>query len=79
MPVIAPVHALPIPSIHPDNDECQEFPDEFPGTKYGEKNMSKIMVKFPDNVSLTLHQAKFLEETPDTTSTVIYPGNFSST
>ena len=37
------------------------------------------MVKFPDDITLTLHQAKFPEETPDTTSRVIYPGNFLST
>ena len=35
--VFAPVCASPIPSILPYNDECQEFPDGFPSTKYGEK------------------------------------------
>ena len=77
--VVAPIHASPILSVCPSNDECQEFLDEFPGTKYGEKNPSEIMVKFPDDVTLTLHQVKFPEETPDTTSRVIYLGNFSST
>ena len=79
MSVIAPIHASPILSVHPSNDKCQEFPDGFPGTKYGEKNLSESMVKFPHNVTLTLHQAKFPEETPDTTSRVIYPGNFTLT
>ena len=68
MSVIAPIHASPIPSIHLYDDECQEFPDGFPGTKYEEKNPSEITVKFPHNVTLTLHQAKFLQETPDTTN-----------
>ena len=67
MSVIAPVCASPILSILPYDNECQEFPDGFPGTQYGEKNPSKIMVKFPHNVTLTLQQAKFPEETPDTT------------
>ena len=79
MSVIAPVHASPIPSIHHSNDECQEFLDEFTGTNYGEKTLSKIMVKFPYNITLTLHQAKLTEETPNTTNRVIYLGNFSST
>ena len=79
MSVIAPLHALPIPSVNPSNDEHQEFLDGFPGTKYGEKNPSKIMVKFPDDITLTLHQVKFPEETPDTTKGVIYPGNLLST
>ena len=42
-------------------------------------NPSEITVKFPHNVTLTLHQVKFPEETPDTTSRIIYPGNFMST
>ena len=37
------------------------------------------MVKFPHNVTLTLQQVKFLEETPDTTMRPIYPGNFMLT
>ena len=74
----APVCASPIPSVNPSNDKCQEFPDGFPGIKYGEKNPSKIMVKFPHNVTLALHQVKFLQETPDT-KRVIYLGNFMST
>ena len=77
--VFAPLDASPIPSIHPYDDECQEFPDGFPGTEYGEKTMSEIMVKFPHDITLTLQQAKFLEETPDTTKRVIYPGNFMLT
>ena len=34
--VIALVHALPSLSIHLSDDEHQNFPDEFPGMKYGE-------------------------------------------
>ena len=79
MSVIAPICASPVPSINPSNDERQEFLDGFPGTKYGEKNLSKIMVTFPHDITLTLHQAKFPEETPDTTSRVLYPGNFMLT
>ena len=77
--VSAPICALPDPSIYPYDDECQEFPDGFPGTRYGEKIPSLIMVKFHHNVTLTIQQVKFLEETPDTTSRVIYLGNFMST
>ena len=77
--VFAPVHASPVPSILPYDNECQEFPDGFPGTKYGEKNPSEIMVKFPHGVTLTLQQVKFPEETPDTTKRVIYLGNFMLT
>ena len=79
MSVTAPIYASPIPSVHPYDDECQEFPDGFPGTKYGEKNPYKIMVNFPHDVTLTLQQAKFPEETPDTTKRVIYPGNIMFT
>ena len=79
MSVIAPVHALHVLSIHPSNNKNQEFPGEFPSTKYGEKKTSKITVKFPGDITLTLHQVKFLQETPDTTSRAIYRGNFSST
>ena len=77
--VFAPVCALPILSILPYNNKCQEFLDGFPGTKYGEKNQSEITVKFPHNITLTLQQAKFPEETPDTTMRVLYPGNFMLT
>ena len=77
--VIAPVCSLPILSICPSNDEHQEFPEEFPNIKFGEKTPTKIMVQFPDDITLTLHQVKFLEETTDTTNRVIYPSNFSST
>ena len=43
--VIAPIYALPIPSIHLSNDEHHEIPDEFPSTNYGEKNLSEITAK----------------------------------
>ena len=79
MSVIAPVHALSVLSILPYNDERQEFLDGFPGTNYGEKNLSEITVKLPHDVTLTLQQAKFLEETPDTTKRVKYSGNFMLT
>ena len=77
--VIAPIHASLILSIHPSNDEHQKFQDEFPSTNYGEKNPSEITVKFPHNVTLTLHQSKVSEETPDITNRVIYLSNFLST
>ena len=77
--VFAPVHALPVLSVHPYDDEHQEFPDGVTGTEYGEKDPSKIMVKFPHDITLTLQQAKFPEETPDTTKRVIYQGNFMLT
>ena len=68
--VIAPVRALSVPSVLPYEDERQEFPDGFPGTHYGEKNPSEITAKIPHDVTLTLRQAKFPEETPDTTNRV---------
>ena len=37
------------------------------------------MAKIPDNVTLTLHQAKFLEETPGNTNGVKYPSDFPVT
>ena len=61
MSVIAPIHALPILSVHPSDDKHQEIPDEFPSTSYGEKNRSKTMVKIPDDITLTLNQVKFPE------------------
>ena len=79
MSVFAPIHASPVPSVLPYDDEIQEFPDGFPSTNYGEKNLSETMVKFPHNVTLTLQQAKFLEETPDTNKRVKYLGNFMLT
>ena len=71
-----PVRASSVPSVHPYHDERQEFPDGFPGTNYGEKNLSEITAKIPHDVTLTLQQAKFPEKTPDTTIRVKYPGNF---
>ena len=68
--VIAPVHASPVLSIHLTDDKCQEFPDEFPGMNHGEKLPSEIRAKIPDEITLTLCQAKFPEETPDTTNGV---------
>ena len=77
--VFAPVHASPVLSVLPYDDKHQEFPDGFPSTKYGEKTPSEITVKFPHDVTLTLQQAKFPDETPDTTMRVIYLGSFMLT
>ena len=77
--VIAPICASPVLSVHPSDDKRQEFLDGFPSTKYGKKNLSEITVKFPYDITLTLHQSKFLEETTDTSNRVLCPGNFTST
>ena len=61
--VISPIHALSILSIHPSDDECQEILDEFPGTIYWEKLPAGITARIPDDVTLTLHNVKFLEKT----------------
>ena len=53
--VIAPIHALSIPSVHLSDDECHEILDKVPSTNYGEKFPSRIMAKIPDNVTLTLN------------------------
>ena len=74
--VVAPIYALPIPSINSSDDKCQEIPDEFPGTNYGEKNLSEIMARIPNDITLTLHQAKFTEETPGTSNGAKYLANF---
>ena len=76
MSVSALICALPMLSVHLTDNEHQEFPDKFPSTNYGDKNLSEIMAKIPNNVTLTLHHAKFLEETPGTTNGVKYPANF---
>ena len=73
MSVVSPVSASPVPSGHLTNDERQEFPDEFPGTNNGEKLPSKITAKIPDDITLSLHQAKFLVGTPGITDGVKYP------
>ena len=76
MSVVAPMQASPVLSVHLSDNNCQEFPDEFPGNNYGKKNPSEIMAKIPDNITLTLHQVKFTEETPGTTNGVKYLSNF---
>ena len=53
--------------------------DEIPGTNYREKNLSEIMARIPDDVTLTLHQAKFLEETPGTTNGLNFLANYPVT
>ena len=79
MSVIAPIQASSVPSILPSDDDYQEILDEFPGTNYGEKNPSKIMAKIPNDITLTLHQAKFLKETPGTSNGAKYLANFPLT
>ena len=78
MSVIAPIHALPIPSVHPSDDKHQEILDKFHSTKYVEKSLSKVMAKFPSNITLTLHQAKFPERSPGNSDGVKYPVEFLS-
>ena len=63
MSVIAPISALPIPSVHLSDIEYQEITEEFPGTKYGEKYPVEITAKVPHNVTLTLHHAKLPDKT----------------
>ena len=79
MSIFPPIHASHVLSVHPYDNERQEFPDGFPGTKYGEKNPSLNTVKFPHDVTPTLKQEKFPEDTPDTTMKVKYTGNFMLT
>ena len=64
--VVGPICASPVPSIHPSDDEHQEFTDEFPSTNYMEKLLSEIMAEIPDNITLTLQGAIIPEETPST-------------
>ena len=76
MSVVAPICALCVLSIHLSDDECQEIPDEFSSTNYGEKLSSEIMVKIPDDITLTLQKAKYLEKTSGTSHGAKYPANF---
>ena len=55
MSIIEPVCASPTLSDELYNDEHQEFPDKFPSINYGEKNLSEMTAKIPDNVTLTPH------------------------
>ena len=64
MSVIAPISALSVLSIHPSDDKCLEIPQEFPSTNYGEKYPVETMAKIPYDITLTLCNAKFPEETP---------------
>ena len=64
MSVLAPICASSIPSVHPSDNKLQEIMDKFPGTNYGEKSPSETMAKIPDDITLTLCNAKFLEKTP---------------
>ena len=79
MSVIAPIHASCILSIHLSGDECQEILDKFPSTNIGEKNLSEIMTKLHNHITLTLHQAKFPEKAPGTSNELKYPANFPLT
>ena len=76
MSVITPIHASSILSIHPSSDEHQEIPDAFPSTNFGEKFPGEIMAKIPDYITLTLHQAKFPEETPGNSNEVNFMVEF---
>ena len=78
MSVIAPISASSIPSVHPSDNECQEILEEFPGTSYGEKFLAEIMVKIPDNVTLTLYNMKFPEKTLDNSNEGNHWGEFLS-
>ena len=62
--VIAPISTSSVPSVHLSHGKCQEIPEEFPGTNYGEKFLVEIMAKIPDDATLALHNAKFPEKTP---------------
>ena len=70
MSVIAPISASSILSVHPSDDEHQEIPEEFPVTptpiKYGEN----FLAKYPDDVTLTLCNVKFLEKVPGNSNRV---------
>ena len=78
MSVIAPIHDCPFcPSI------CQAMnirksQTNSPVLIMG-KNLSKIMTKFPNNVTLTLHNVKFPEKTPGATNGAKYLANFPLT
>ena len=60
---VASIHAPFILSVHLSDDEHQEILEEVRSTNYGEKIPVKITAKIPDKVTLTLCNAKFLEET----------------
>ena len=66
MSVVVSISASSVLSIHPSDDEHQEITEEFLITNYGEKLPAKIaakmMAKIPDNIILTLDNAKFLEK-----------------
>ena len=63
MSVIAPIHAPSLLSDLPSDDTYQEILEEFPGTKYGEKYPFEIMIKFPDDTTLTQCKVKLPEKT----------------
>ena len=63
MSAIASIHASFILSVHLSDDEHLEILKEVPSTNYGEKIPVKVLAKIPDNVTLTLCNAKFLEKT----------------
>ena len=78
MSFIAPISALSIQSIDPSDNEYQEIPDEFPSSNYGEKSLVEIMAKIPDDITLTLCNAKFLEKTPGNSNGVNFMVEFPS-
>ena len=55
------------------------IPGQIPQSQLWEKKPSEITAKIPDDVTLTLHQVKFPEETPGTTDGVKYLANFPVT
>ena len=63
--------------IHLSDDECQEIPDKISSTNYGEKFL-EITAKFPDDVTLTLCNVKFLEKDPGNSNEVKYLVEFPS-
>ena len=67
MSVIASICASSILSIYLSDDKHQEIP-----AKLGEIP-SEIMAKIPDDITLTLHNAKFQEKTPGNCDGVKYP------
>ena len=74
--VIRPISAPSVLSVHPSDDKDQEILDEFPSTNYGEKYPAEIMAIMPDNVTLTLHNVKFLEKTPGNSNGVNFMVEF---
>ena len=54
----------PVSSVYPSDEKHHEILEKFLSTNYGEKHLSKILAKIPDNVTLTLHEVKIPGENP---------------